>query len=265
VKTVAITGWPVSQSRSPLIHGYWLKHHGLQGSYGRRPVPPDEAADFYANFFRSGLDGANVTVPHKEVAARQVDDRTPTVTRLGAANTLWVDDSHVYGFLANLDAEAPGWDRDPGLALVLGAGGAAAAVVDGLVSRGFSIRICNRSIERADLLAARYNNQAKSGLLSEANRFADAARLVVNTTSLGMKGQGAIDLDFHRFADDTIASDIVYVPLRTGFLLEAEARGLRTVGGLGMLLHQAVGGFQRWFGVKPEVTDDLRRLVEADL
>ncbi len=192
--------------------------------------------------------------------------------RLGAANTLWLEDgvlratnTDVEGFLGNLDERAPGWCDEPDVALVIGAGGAAKAVVDGLVTRGWRVHVANRTFARAEELATRYAGAAFPHLLSETNRLLGAAGLVVNTTSLGMKGEGDVDVDFALAHPEAIVTDIVYVPLVTPFLKRAAAHGLRTVDGLGMLLHQAVPGFERWFGVRPRVTPELRAVVEADL
>lgn len=268
----AIVGWPVSQSRSPLIHNHWLKSFGIDGEYGRLPVEPDQAEAFFAGYATSGLAGGNVTIPYKEVAARAADHREPIVERIGAANTLWVEDGKLcatntdgVGFLGNLDDRAPGWDASPGEALVLGAGGAAASVVDGLVGRGFRVTVLNRTLSRAEALAGRYGKSAVAGLLSEANRYLSSAGLVVNTTSLGMKGEGEIDIDFAVAGPETVVTDVVYVPLETPFLKAARQRDLVTVDGLGMLLHQAVPGFERWFGRRPTVTAELRAMIEADL
>ena len=268
----AIIGWPVSQSRSPLIHGHWLRQFGIDGGYDRIAVEPDKIDDFLGGFADSGLAGGNVTIPYKEAAARAAGHREPVVGRIGAANTLWIDNGTLCadntdgtGFLANLDERAPGWDMTPGEALVLGAGGAAAAVVDALVGRGFMVRIVNRTLSRAEALASRYPGRASADVLSEANRYAETAGFLVNTTSLGMKGNGGIDLDMRAVPTGAVVTDIVYVPLVTPFLAAAASRGLRTVDGLGMLLHQAVPGFTRWFGRRPSVTPELRALVEADL
>ncbi len=267
----AVIGWPVNQSRSPLIHGHWLKQLGISGDYGRIAIEPERIDDFLTRFADSGLAGCNVTIPYKEVAARTASHREPVVERIGAANTLWIENGQLcadntdgIGFAANLDERAPGWDR-PGEALVLGAGGAAAAVVDILVERGFTVRVVNRTLSRAESLASRYSGRVSADVLSQANRYAASANFIVNTTSLGMKGQGAIDLDMTVIPSDTVVTDIVYVPLVTPFLYAAKARGLRTVDGLGMLLHQAVPGFARWFGHRPTVTPELRALIEADL
>jgi shikimate dehydrogenase len=272
MRSAGVVGWPVAHSRSPMIHGHWLRLHGIEGSYDRIAVRPEDADAFFATFPASGLCGCNVTLPHKEIAASHARHLEPVAARLGAANTLWLENGElcatntdVAGFLGNLDASVPGWDANPGVALVLGAGGAAKAVVDGLVYRGFSVEIANRTLSRAEALAARYPDRASARLLSEANRLVPTASLIVNTTSVGMKGEGELDLDLHRAGSESIAADIVYVPLITPFLARAHAAGLRTVDGLGMLLHQAVPGFEKWFGVRPEVTPELRAIVEADL
>jgi len=268
----AVIGWPVSHSLAPLIHGHWLKEFGLEGIYGREAIEPDRIEAFFANFPATGLAGGNVTIPYKETAARAAYHREPVVQRIGAANTLWLEDGKLcadntdgVGFLANLDEGAPGWDAAAGEALILGAGGAAVAIADALIERGLIVRIVNRTLSRAEKLAERYPGKAYADVLSEANRYAASASLVVNTTSLGMKDNGTIDLDMKVIPDATVVTDIVYVPLITSFLAAAEARGLRTVDGLGMLLHQAVPGFERWFGHRPEVTKELRAMIEADL
>ncbi|PKR88597.1 shikimate dehydrogenase [Pleomorphomonas diazotrophica] len=268
----AVIGWPVSHSRSPLIHGHWLTTLDIDGDYRRVAVEPERADAFFARFAESGLAGGNVTIPYKEIAARAAHHREPVVERIGAANTLWIengvlcaDNTDGIGFLANLDERAPGWDRASGEALVLGAGGAAAAVVDALVERGFMVRIVNRTLSRAEALAGRYPGRASADVLSATNRYAATAGFLVNTTSLGMKGEGTIDLDMTVVPAGSVVTDIVYVPLVTPFLAAAAARGLPIVDGLGMLLHQAVPGFTRWFGHRPTVTPELRELIEADL
>jgi shikimate dehydrogenase len=270
-----VIGWPIAHSRSPLIHGHWLALHGIAGSYERIPVEPERIDAFLAALPGSGLAGVNVTLPHKEAAARAVADLDPVARRLGAANTLWLEhgrlratNTDVHGFLANLDERAPGWDADPRLALVIGAGGAARAVVDGLVERGHAVVVANRTPARAEAIAALYPGRVTSAGLDAIDRIAadPATRLAVNTTAAGLHGDDAtLPVDFARFAPQTIVTDIVYVPLETPFLAAARGRGLRTVDGLGMLLHQAVPGFEHWFGVRPAVTAELRALVEADL
>lgn len=272
MRKAGVVGWPIAHSRSPLIHGHWLETHGIEGTYERIPLPPDQAEAFFARFADQGLVGCNVTLPHKEMAARLVDERDEVAGRLDAVNTLWIEggrvvggNTDVYGFLANLDAEAPGWDDDPTIALVIGAGGAARGVVDGLVQRGFVVRVVNRTFERAEALATRYRARALAYEMTDLAKAARDAALVVNTTSVGMKGDGDLPLDLTRLGSESIVTDIVYVPIETPFLARARAAGLRTVDGLGMLLHQAVPGFERWFGVRPSVTPALRAIVEADI
>lgn len=271
-KAACVIGWPVGHSRSPLIHNYWIKEHGLDAEYRREAVPPEQFADFLAHLSERGYVGANVTVPHKEaaLALSEPDDRA---TAVGAANTLWREggrlrstNTDVEGFIANLDATAPGWDRGLSCALVLGAGGAARAVVFGLLARGIGrIRLANRTLERAVALQAQFGDRVEPARFSDVDGLLAEAGLLVNTTSLGMAGQPPLAIDVARLPAGAVVSDLVYAPLETALLAAARARGLRPVDGLGMLLHQAVGGFQRWFGVRPQVTEVLRALVETDL
>jgi shikimate dehydrogenase len=266
-----LIGWPAAHSRSPLIHHHWLRKLGIAGGYTIEAVPPEEFAEFVLHLSHHGFVGANVTIPHKERALTlAVPDARATA--VGAANTLWYEDGQlratntdVEGFVDNLDAAAPGWDRAEE-ALVLGAGGSARAVVFGLVERGIKrIHLANRSGDRAQALAAQFGSRvAPVAWDMIADRLA-RARLLVNTTSLGMSGQGELDIDVGRLPPDAVVSDLVYVPLETPLLATAEARGLKTADGLGMLLYQAVRGFELWFGQRPDVTAELRALVEADL
>ncbi|WP_237152984.1 shikimate dehydrogenase [Oryzibacter oryziterrae] len=272
MKHAAVIGWPIAHSRSPLIHGHWLETLGIAGSYDRLALEPERAEAFFRDFAASGLVGANVTIPHKEIAARCAVRHDAIVEKLGVANTLWLEDGVLAatntdqaGFLANLDAGAPGWDANPEVALVIGAGGATAAVVNGLIERGFSVQVANRTVERAEALALRFGHGTTAHDFAAIPALARQAGLVVNATSLGMKGEGKVPIDFSLCRDTTVVTDIVYVPLVTDFLARASARGLRTVDGLGMLLHQAVPGFERWFGVRPKVTPALRQIIEADL
>lgn len=268
----AVIGWPVAQSRSPMLHGHWLKTLGLPGSYGRIAVPPEEIEAFLAGLPASGLAGCNVTVPHKEAALAACAHVEPAARAIGAVNTLWIEagklygaNTDAYGCLANLDENAAGWDRNPGEAVVLGAGGAARAIVWGLTERGFRVRIVNRTLARARDLADRFGSGTTAHGWDEVDRLLPESRLVVNTTSLGMSGKGDLPIDLARLPETAVVTDAVYVPLETPFLAAARARGLRTVDGLGWLLHQAVPGFERWFGVRPEVTPELRALIVADI
>ncbi len=245
---------------------------GIVGDYRIEAVSPEALPGFLAELPGRGYVGANVTMPHKEqaLALAQGDIRARAV---GAANTLWFDggtlratNTDVEGFVGNLDASAPGWERLNGDALVLGAGGAARAVLFGLLERGVStIRLANRTRERADALARQFGERVQPIDWSEIGLALPGARLLVNTTSLGMKDQPPLDIDVGRLPADAVVADLVSVPLQTPLLLAAGARGLRTADGLGMLLHQAVGGFALWFGKRPAVTVELRGLVEADL
>jgi shikimate dehydrogenase len=267
-----VTGWPISHSRSPLIHGFWLDRYGIEGEYVREAVPPDGVAVFFAGFQEQGFVGGNVTLPHKEAAFRACADVTDQARRLAAANTLWIendrlwgDNTDAYGFAANLDELAPDW-RSGSTGLVLGAGGAARSVLAALLEAGYrSIVVLNRTVERAEAMAAMFAGPVAAAPLDEAARHLPRADLVVNATSAGIGGSAPLDLDWDLAKADTIATDLVYVPLRTPFLEGAAGRGIRTVDGLGMLLHQAVPGFHRWFGLRPEVTPELRARIVADL
>ncbi|MGV2978170.1 shikimate dehydrogenase [Roseibium alexandrii] len=273
-RKAAITGFPVDQSRSPLVHGYWLKKHGLDGEYGRVPVTPATADAFYKDFAASGLIGANVTVPHKEVAAAACAHLDDAAKAMGAANTLWLDETGALcgantdglGFLGNLDQLAPGWDPSNGTAVVLGAGGAARAIIWALLSRGFTaVHIVNRTFEKAKVLEDQFGSKTKAYAWDKLGTLLGEADLLVNTTALGMTGKAPLKIDLEPLPVSALVTDIVYVPLETDLLKQAQKRGNKTVDGLGMLLHQAVPGFERWFGVRPEVDKELRDLVLADL
>jgi shikimate dehydrogenase len=271
-RAACIIGWPAGHSRSPIIHNYWIRQHGIAGEYRKEAVPPEEFAAFLASFPARGYVGANATIPHKEAALKLTtpDDRAKAV---GAANTIFRDDdglkstnTDVEGFLGNLDAVAPGWDRGLKTAVVLGAGGSARAVVFGLIERGVGrIHLANRTLDRAVALRDRFGAAVEPVRWDEAARLLGSAGLLVNTTSLGMNGQPPLAIDVGRLPASAVVADLVYVPLVTPLLAAAHARGLATADGLGMLLHQAVRGFSLWFGVKPTVTAELRALVEADL
>ncbi|MDE5446156.1 shikimate dehydrogenase [Bradyrhizobium sp. CSA207] len=266
-----LIGWPAAHSRSPLIHHYWLRTLGIEGGYVIEAVPPDDLRDFVLRLSLRGFVGANVTIPHKEavLALSTPDARAQAV---GAANTLWFEggelrstNTDVEGFINNLDASAPGWDRAEE-ALVLGAGGSSRAVVFGLLERGVSrVHLANRAIARAEALARQFGPNVQPVTWDGINDVLPRAKLLVNTTSLGMHGQPPLDVDVARLAQASVVADLVYVPLVTPLLAAATGRGLQTADGLGMLLHQAVRGFELWFGQRPEVTAELRALVEADL
>jgi shikimate dehydrogenase len=273
VRTACIIGWPVEHSRSPVIHKFWLKQLGIEGDYIRQPVEPGRIEAFLKAFPDSGLAGGNVTVPHKEAAFAAVAERDAAAEAMGAVNTLWIDggkllgsNTDALGFLANLDAFAKAWDKFPGPAVVLGAGGAARAVVWALLQRGFApVHLVNRTVDRAEALAARFGKSEKPNTWEALPHLLKGAGILVNTTSLGMAGQAPLEVDLRPLPDDAVVTDIVYVPLETGLLASARGRGLRTVDGLGMLLHQAAPGFERWFGQRPKVTPELRAAVLATI
>jgi shikimate dehydrogenase len=270
-KAVCVIAWPAGHSRSPLIHNYWIKQHKLDAEYRREAVPPEKFADFIKNLRANGYIGANITVPHKEAVLKlsEPDDRARAV---GAANALWYADgklrstnTDVEGFLANLDATTPGWDRGLSTAVVLGAGGGARAVIYALLAREVSrVYVINRTEARAKALQKKFGARMQVARWDETTGLLGGAGLLVNTTTLGMVGQPPLEFNL-RALPSMVVADLVYDPLVTGLLASARARGLRTADGLGMLLHQAVRGFQLWFGIRPEVTAELRALVEADL
>lgn len=272
LRSACVVGWPVEHSRSPMIHSYWLRQHGINGEYRRESVPPEKLAEFIANLSELGYIGANVTLPHKE-AVLKLADADKRAQAIGAANTLWFDgdrlratNTDVEGFVENLNASCANWDRGLDSAVVLGAGGAARAVVYALVEREVErIHVANRNLERAQELRARFGERVNPIQWTEVSGLLGGADLLVNCTSLGMQGQPELDIGIARLQPSAVVADIVYTPLETTLLARARSRGLRTADGLGMLLHQAVRGFQLWFGVRPEVTPELRAIVEADL
>jgi shikimate dehydrogenase len=270
-RAACLIGWPAAHSRSPLIHHHWLRKLGIEGGYSIEAIPPEGFAEFVERLSAHGFVGANVTIPHKEraLALTIPDARARAV---GAANTLWYDgrelrstNTDIEGFVDNLDASARGWDATDE-ALVLGAGGSSRAVVFGLIERGIKrVHLANRTSERSQALADQFGESVRPISWDEISRVLPQAGLLVNTTSLGMHGQPALDVDVGLLPREAIVADLVYVPLQTALLKAARERGLKTADGLGMLLYQAVRGFELWFGQRPEVTPELRALVEADL
>ena len=270
-KAVCIMAWPAGHSRSPLIHNYWIKQHKLNAEYRREAVPPEKFKEFITHLREHGYVGGNVTVPHKEtaLALSLPDERAKAV---GAANCLWYEgdmlrstNTDVEGFLGNLDVVAPGWDRGLETAMVLGAGGGARAVIFGLVQRNVGrIYVINRTRARANVLKKKFGARVHVAGWEETTGLLGGAGLLVNTTTLGMVGQPPLEINL-RCPASLVVADLVYAPLETGLLKLARARGLRAADGLGMLLHQAVRGFERWFGVRPQVTPELRALIEVDL
>ena len=274
VRHAFVTGYPVKHSRSPLIHGHWLETLGLRGFYTRQEVAPEKFAGFVSRLKsgESGFVGGNVTIPHKETAFALADRPDALSEELGAANTLWLEEGRLhatntdgFGFLANLDAAAPGWGRTD-RAVILGAGGASRAIIQAVRDRGVSeIHVVNRTLGRAQELADRFGPKVHAHAMAALPEVSTGAGLFVNTTSLGMDGGAAPDFDFSMLAEGAVVTDIVYVPLVTPILRQAVEQGLATVDGLGMLLHQAVPGFEKWFGVRPSVDAALRQLILADM
>jgi shikimate dehydrogenase len=270
-RAACLIGWPAAHSRSPLIHHFWLRVHGITGGYSIEAIPPEGFAEFVMHLSTHGFVGANVTIPHKE-RALQLTEPDERARAVGAANTLYYDgailrstNTDVEGFIGNLDAVAPGWDRIED-ALVFGAGGSSRAVVFGLIERGIKrIHLVNRTMERAQVLADQFGPTVMPAAWNTLGDVLPRTGLLVNTTSLGMNGQPPLGIELPLLPRDAVVADLVYVPLETPLLAAATARGLRTADGLGMLLHQAVRGFELWFGERPVVTRDLRTLVEADL
>lgn len=269
-----VAGHPIAHSRSPLIHGHWLQRYGIAGSYETVDVAPGACPGFLRGLARGGYVGGNVTIPHKETAFRLVDALTSRAQRLQAVNTVWLEDgvlhgdnTDVTGFVASLDAAlGPGWEQRQRCALVLGAGGAGRAVVAGLLDRGLErVVVAARDVDKATPLLAFAPTRMTAIPIGDVDRALARTDLLVNTTPLGMTGKPPLTIDLAPLPDHAAVVDIVYAPLETDLLRAARARGLATVDGLGMLLHQAVPGFERWFGVRPEVTPELRALVEADL
>lgn len=273
MKRACVIGWPVEHSRSPLLHGYWLKKYGIDGAYTKEAVRPEAVADFLQSLEANGFVGCNVTVPHKAAAFAAADEREASAEAVSAANTLWVSggklvaaNTDTYGYMTNLGQQAPGWDRRDAPISVLGAGGAARAIVHGFLDAGVGeVRVFNRTRARAETLAGQFGPRVKVFDWSEREIGSRDSTVLVNTTIIGMNGVGTLDIDLAGFDRDCVVSDIVYVPLETELLRGAKSQGLRTVDGLGMLLHQGVPGFEKWFGVRPEVTDELRRFIVADI
>jgi shikimate dehydrogenase len=273
MKHACVIGWPVEHSRSPLLHGYWLKKYGIDGTYTKRAVAPEAVADFLQSLRANGYVGCNVTVPHKAAAFSVADERENSAKAVSAANTLWLSDGKLvaantdtYGYMTNLSQQAPGWDRRDAPVSILGAGGAARAIVFGFLDAGVSeIRVFNRTRTRAETLAQQFGSCVKVFDWSQREAGSRDSAVLVNTTTIGMNGVGTLDFDLAGFDPECVVSDIVYVPLETELLRKAKSQGLRIVDGVGMLLHQGVPGFEKWFGVRPEVTDELRNLIVGDI
>ena len=271
-RAACVIGYPAKQSRSPKLHGYWLAKYGINGEYRIEEIPTQDVEEFILNLRDRGYVGANVTMPHKDIAFRlsEPDDKAMMI---GAANTLWLDGNRLRstntdgdGFVGSLDAAAPGWASDLTDAVVLGAGGAARSIVYALLARDVTnIHVVNRTIEKAEVLRERFGAAVQPAGWEDVPRLLAGAGLLVNATSLGMHGQPKLSIDLSPLRDRALVSDIVNVPLKTGLLADAEKRGLTTTNGLQMLLHQAVRGFELWFGLTPRVTQEQYDLIAADM
>jgi shikimate dehydrogenase len=272
-KNACVIGWPIAHSRSPLIHGYWLKQHGISGTYDRVPVEPENLGHFFQSLRDGHFTGCNVTLPHKQSAMTHIDHPDERVTRIGALNTVWNQDGKLHatstdgpGFLANLKATIPDFKIQGATATVLGAGGSARAIIDELLRNGCeSIAIYNRTRARAEELAQLFGKQLHVANNHDLASHLAKTDLLINTTSAGIGDAGKLELPWQELNKNAVVSDITYVPLVTPFLQDAKDRGHCTVTGLGMLLQQAVFGFEKWFGVKPIVTNELHTLVARDI
>jgi len=272
LKKAFVAGFPIHHSLSPHIHSFWLQQYGLQGEYVPCEVKGEDFSHFIHSLREKGFVGGNVTLPHKEQACQLVRASDEMARQVGAVNTLWFEgdvlwgaNSDVEGFARNLDDFACGWEADT--ALVLGAGGAARAVIAATFKRGFKrVLLANRTRARAEMLADHFGEKIDIIGWDDINAHLAKAQLIINTTSIGIgEDKGTMPLDFSHADKDAIVSDIVYVPLETPFLRAAACQGLKTVDGLGMLLHQAVLGFEHWFDVTPQVDASLRQHILAQL
>jgi shikimate dehydrogenase len=268
-RLAGITGWPVSHSRSPRLHGFWLEQYGIDGAYLPLPIDPTDFPAAIRGLMLSGFAGVNVTIPHKVAAFAICDTVDESARRAGAVNTLVFENGQItgsntdgWGFLENLRAN--GVDPAAGPALILGAGGSARAVAAVLLELGIPVTLANRTRARAEALALELPGLKVIDWEARDRALSDRA-LLVNTTSLGMAGHPPVEIDLDRAARELTVADIVYVPLETPLLAAARARQIRCVEGLGMLLYQAIPGFRTWFGVDPTVNEALRRFVAADL
>lgn len=270
IPLAGVLGNPIAQSKSPRLHRHWLRKYGLLGDYVPLHVTEENLETVVRAMPKMGFVGANVTLPHKIAVMQFADKITDRATLIGAANTLtFKDDGKIiadntdgYGFMANLKQNAPDWDPTSGPAVLLGAGGAARAIIVALADAGVTeILLTNRTRTKADALRAEFGTRIRVVDWVQAGNILEGAATVINSTSLGMTGNAALRIPLDGLTKGTLVTDIVYSPLRTRLLEEAEAAGCTVVDGLGMLLHQGVPGFERWFGVRPEVDDETRQAV----
>jgi len=273
MKKACVIGWPIEHSRSPLIHNYWLKKYGINAVYEKKPVEPKDVLNFIANLAKSEFIGCNVTIPHKETVFEVIGEVDEIARRLGAVNTVYLKNGKVYGtntdgegFIASLHYSYPAFSLRGKTAIIIGAGGAAKAIIGALLDEGVGkIGIINRTRQRILGLQRQFGSQIFEINEATATDELGNCALLINTTSQGMHGQPSLNLEIQNLNRDALVVDIVYTPLKTAFLEKARNQGNPVLGGLGMLLHQAVRGFELWFGVKPEVTKELYELIAADV
>jgi len=273
MKKACVIGWPVEHSRSPLIHNYWLKKYEINEIYEKKPVEPKDVLNFIANLATSEFIGCNVTIPHKETVFEAIGEADEIARRLGAVNTVYLKNGKVHGtntdgegFIESLRHSYPAFGLRGKTAIIIGAGGAAKAIIGALLDESVGrIGIINRTRERIHGLQGQFGSHVFEISGTTANDELGNCELLVNTTSQGMQGQPSLNLEIQNLNRDALVADIVYAPLETAFLEKVKSRGNPVLGGLGMLLHQAVRGFELWFGVKPEVTKELYELIAADI
>ncbi len=269
-RLAAVLGNPISHSKSPRMHNYWLKQNKLNGYYIPIKVELENFEETIWTLVSMGFSGVNVTIPHKLSALKIADESSSTAQYIGAANTLtftkenkiYADNTDAYGFINNIKCKYPDWDPKKGMSVVLGAGGASRAVIAALLSEGSKeIIVLNRTIEKAEALKEDYDNKITVESWKNINEVVASCSNIINTTSLGMNNESLIAIKPNAIPETALVSDLVYTPLETNFLKIAKNRGSRTVDGLGMLIHQGVPGFEAWFGQKPLVTEELRKIL----
>jgi len=269
-----VMGWPVMHSRSPMLHNYWFKRHELAGTYVPLAIRPEGLAGALRALAPLGFSGCNLTIPHKQQAMQIVDEVDTLAKKIGAISCVIVrpdgslagTNNDCYGFVEGIRQEQPGWRAGAGPAVVIGAGGGSRAVCYALAREGAKeIRLVNRTFERAKELAAEFGGPIRVLPWNERHDALEGAATIVNTTSQGMVGQGTLDIRLDKLPKTALAVDIVYIPLETPFLAAARKRGNRTINGLGMLLHQARPAWKAWFGIEPEVTTELREMIERTI
>ena len=271
-KLAGVMGMPIFQSRSPVIHNYWIREHGIRGAYGHFPVQPDRVEQAIRGLSALGLAGCNITLPHKVAAMSLMDELTPMAKRIGAINCIVVQadgrlvghNNDGFGYIQSIKDVQPHWRADAGAVVLLGAGGAARAVLISLIEEGAKeIRLINRTREKSQALAQGLESVVKVLDWQDRHAALAGAAMLINTTNQGMYGQPALDLRLDDLPRQALVSDLIYIPLQTPLLAQASERGNPTVNGLGMLLNQAIPAFEAWFGVRPQITPELHRLVLA--